>query len=83
MNRCAFTVNVQSVRGHSTASTLAPTTPKHAIATHPVVATSPSESARPPKKDVAIAAAAIRTPERVRSSLTTLSCASSARRASS
>jgi hypothetical protein len=76
-------VNVQSVRGHRTASTLAPTTPKHAIAIHPAVATSPSASARPPRKDVVIAAAAIRMPARVRSSLTTLSCASSARRASS
>jgi len=78
-----LTVNAQSVRGQSTARTLAPTSPNAAIASQPHVPTAPSASARPPKKEVVIAAAAMRMPDRVRSSCTTLSCIECARFASS
>src|SRR3954452_15651037 len=82
MISAALALKDQSLLGHRTVSTQPPTTMKATTATH-TQAESSVVIARDPKKDVVIAAAAINTPARDRSSFTARSCASSARPASS
>jgi hypothetical protein len=83
MNAWAFTVNLQSRRGQSTVRTATPSNAKHPIAIQLAGLTVSPVRARPPKNEVVIAAAPIKTPARDRSSVTTRSCSSNVRLASS
>ena len=70
MITAALAWNDQSLLGHSTVSTHPPTTMNATTATHTPRLSPSTVIARDPKNEVVIAAAAISTPARDRSSLT-------------